>query len=618
MGKKAILLGAVAALTVLLGGRGFFSAPAAHADPFGDAFDVSFTPCVVADPGCVSPDANEDVGETVGTKVHTELTVDNGSFYDAVQTVFTGIDPVAGVPVGTVVGGGDFKIYLHATALPCNSTNFDLYLEPSYNIYAALATTGAPLPSQGYAKGFTGATEKANVFGAGKWISDYDDDNTNNIPDFIGGDSGDADSAPQTTQDLDPANSKPDGVDRVPLYLPYWETVMGLPTRYVRYFGVAPVPGLPVPVDFVTYKDVPSSGKYTQFAIIQEGAGVSPALTPSNPGTSGIVTCPPFQSNINIFGNSGAQQIQTMSGSGSYTFEMSTASDWDGDGVPNYNDLCDFAPDGTNADTDGDGIGNACDTLPSSAAAADMDGDGFANNHDTCPQFKNKGDADGDGIDDACDAAKTVEGNGAGYASPAPGFYIDHDVIDTDSFTAGAHEGTGDATLSTITDSNDDHIADASDTASDSDHDGASDATEAGEATADPLDLRDQGSCDNRYATADCDHDGVAGPTVWGDGCPAAAEDGTDVTLGGQRDKTNPWDWYEDPYDGDELVDFDDVLVVLGHFGETPGNLKDYPRYSVLYDRSTAPTNSWAPGPANGVIDFDDVLAELASFGHQC
>jgi len=98
------------------------------------------------------------------------------------------------------------------------------------------------------------------------------------------------------------------------------------------------------------------------------------------------------------------------------------------------------------------------------------------------------------------------------------------------------------------------------------------------------------------------------------DGCPNVKEDGANRFLGGQRDKTNPWDWFEDPNDGDTLVDYDDVLTVLGHVGQVPG----VPGYSVVYDRTTGPTNAWAPGPPDGIIDFDDVLGELASFGHLC
>ena len=108
-----------------------------------------------------------------------------------------------------------------------------------------------------------------------------------------------------------------------------------------------------------------------------------------------------------------------------------------------------------------------------------------------------------------------------------------------------------------------------------------------------------------------------SGPDTDGDGCPDAREDvvGAGAELfGGNRDKTSPWDWYEDPYDGDTLVDYDDVLTVLGHVGEVPGD----PAYSVAYDRSAPTGQPWQTNAPDGIIDFDDVLGELASFGSLC
>jgi len=102
-----------------------------------------------------------------------------------------------------------------------------------------------------------------------------------------------------------------------------------------------------------------------------------------------------------------------------------------------------------------------------------------------------------------------------------------------------------------------------------------------------------------------------------GDGCPDARKDvvGAGAELfGGNRDKTSPWDWYEDPYDGDTLVDYDDVLTVLGHFGEVPGD----PAYSVAYDRSAPTEQPWQTNAPDGIIDFDDVFGEFAQFGSLC
>ena len=62
----------------------------------------------------------------------------------------------------------------------------------------------------------------------------------------------------------------------------------------------------------------------------------------------------------------------------------------------------------------------------------------------------NTGDADNDGIDDACDPDDTVPGDGNGYASPAPGMFVDHDGFWYDEWTTGANEqyGAADVTAS--------------------------------------------------------------------------------------------------------------------------------------------------------------------------
>lgn len=96
-----------------------------------------------------------------------------------------------------------------------------------------------------------------------------------------------------------------------------------------------------------------------------------------------------------------------------------TATDKDGDGVPDASDNCPavFNPirpmdAGKQADTDGDGIGDACDRCPLDAGESctppsgdDMDGDGVPNGFDNCPEDANPDqvDADGDGKGVACD-----------------------------------------------------------------------------------------------------------------------------------------------------------------------------------------------------------------------
>ncbi len=96
-----------------------------------------------------------------------------------------------------------------------------------------------------------------------------------------------------------------------------------------------------------------------------------------------------------------------------------TATDQDGDGIADGDDLCPrlFDPPrpldrGMQADADGDGVGDACDPCPLDPANArardltgDRDGDGVPDGSDRCPDTSDpdQADSDGDGRGDACD-----------------------------------------------------------------------------------------------------------------------------------------------------------------------------------------------------------------------
>jgi large repetitive protein len=109
---------------------------------------------------------------------------------------------------------------------------------------------------------------------------------------------------------------------------------------------------------------------------------------------------------------------------------MLTATDKDGDGIPDAMDNCPtiFNPvrplDGdAQADTDKDGVGDACDVCPFDANTStctkpdpnDTDGDKIPNDKDNCPGVKNpdQADADNDGKGDACDPCPMQPNPGA-------------------------------------------------------------------------------------------------------------------------------------------------------------------------------------------------------------
>lgn len=123
------------------------------------------------------------------------------------------------------------------------------------------------------------------------------------------------------------------------------------------------------------------------------------------------------------------ERPESIDGSTIYTGETS-ATDSDGDGVPNATDKCPMVFDparpldmGMQGDADGDGVGDACDVCPLDANSStctpsnpnDRDGDGVENSADNCPDLANgdQADMDADGKGDACDACPMAANPGA-------------------------------------------------------------------------------------------------------------------------------------------------------------------------------------------------------------
>ena len=125
-----------------------------------------------------------------------------------------------------------------------------------------------------------------------------------------------------------------------------------------------------------------------------------------------------------------------------------------------------------------------------------------------------------------------------------------------------------------------------------------------------------------------------------GDGCTNVQEVGPDPTLGGQRDPTNHWDFYDvwtrpvgEPtgWEQNKIIDlFGDVVGVIGRVGTTRGAPPskteglaealrppapgDETGYHAAFDRGPPGTS----GP-DGIIDlFNDIVGVVTQFGHDC
>jgi hypothetical protein len=122
------------------------------------------------------------------------------------------------------------------------------------------------------------------------------------------------------------------------------------------------------------------------------------------------------------------------------------------------------------------------------------------------------------------------------------------------------------------------------------------------------------------------------------DGCADGEEAGTSPTLGGQRDPTNFWDFFDVPAgtspQRDKMVNIIDIAAVILRFGTVsdPPLTKedafaqaltvppDLRSYHAAFDRdSPIPGEDlWDLLPPDGAINIIDIAATVIQFGHTC
>ncbi len=140
--------------------------------------------------------------------------------------------------------------------------------------------------------------------------------------------------------------------------------------------------------------------------------------------------------------------------------------------------------------------------------------------------------------------------------------------------------------------------------------------------------------------------DDVATDDADGDGCKDTKEIvPTDWHPGGQRDPTNPWDFFDVPLPAlssaapggarNKIITLADVLAVLAYVGTSATNPNTPNANGVTYgsdwnangipdgreyDRtpSSDAARPWRSGPPNGVVTNADTLTALAQSGTNC
>jgi hypothetical protein len=308
-------------------------------------------------------------GSPVDTTTILNIPDAGDPFFSSAVTSFSGIDstPGAPVPLGHQVGEGDFLIQTNGGAMAANGQPAPCAapapaVGSPYVIYSSLTSTDAAI--RAVTNGAAAPGWDASLLGSfgtflpapydTAWVEDWSIPATGSpLAESVKADGG--------------FGGLPKAVNRAPVYLPVVDSFIGVP-HVSRGFGVAViVPTLSeTGVDFLTFE----LGAFNvTLAVVGQGSVLG--LYPSIPsGAQVVVTCPPFSSSTLTMGvsvplgpNAGqpATTIQEITGAGAqfYRISVGSASDYTGDGVADFRDLCKAHVGSTDA---GNGIGTQCNT----------------------------------------------------------------------------------------------------------------------------------------------------------------------------------------------------------------------------------------------------------------